>query len=137
MTSYAMTHSSSFRMGIAGGSVTDWRDYDTVYTERYMSTPQENPEGYEKSSVRKAAQDLHGDLLLIHGTRDDNVHLQNTLQLAYALQKAGKSFELMLYPKSRHSVTDPELVYHLRTLMTDFILEHLRSENAGSAMPSR
>lgn len=135
MTSYAMTHSSSFRAGIAGGSVTDWRDYDTIYTERYMSTPQENPEGYEKSSVRSAAEHLQGDLLLIHGMMDDNVHVQNTLQLAYALQKAGKSFELMLYPKSRHSVTDPALVYHMRTLMTDFLFEHLAPQAERASTP--
>ena len=107
MTSYALTHSTSFAMGIAGGTVTDWRDYDTVYTERYMGLPQDNPDGYHKSSPRWAAKDLHGALLLVHGAIDDNVHLQNTLQFAYELQKAQKPFRLMLYPKSRHGVTDP------------------------------
>ena len=104
MTSYALTHSKSFKLGIAGGSVTDWRDYDSIYTERYMKTPQNNPEGYAKSAPRAAAKDLHGKLLLIHGAIDDNVHMQNTIQFVYELQKAGKQFELMVYPKSRHGV---------------------------------
>jgi dipeptidyl-peptidase-4 len=126
MTTYALTHSTSFTMGIAGGTVSDWRNYDTVYTERYMGTPQQNPEGYRGSSPRWAANSLHGSLLLIHGAIDDNVHISNTMQLVYELQKAGKPFELMLYPKSRHGVTDPALVRHLRGLMFDFTIEHLK-----------
>ena len=125
MTSYALTHSKSFKAGISGAPVTDWRDYDTIYTERYMQTPQNNPEGYRKSSPVHYAKDLHGKLLLIHGAIDDNVHMQNTIQFVYELQKAGKQFELMVYPKSRHGVTDPVLVKHLRTLMTEFIVENL------------
>jgi len=125
MTSYALTHSTSFKIGIAGAPVTDWRDYDTIYTERYMATPQNNPEGYKRSSPVHAAENLSGKLLLIHGTTDDNVHLQNTIQFIYALEKAGQQFALMLYPKSRHGVTDPELVKHLRTVMTNFILGNL------------
>ncbi|MBI3654217.1 MAG: S9 family peptidase [Acidobacteria bacterium] len=125
MTSYALTHSKSFKLGIAGGSVTDWRLYDTIYTERYMGTPQHNPEGYSKSSVLAAAKELSGKLLLVHGMIDDNVHMQNTIQLAYELQKADKPFQLMLYPKSRHGVADPLLVKHMRTMMTDFILQNL------------
>ena len=123
MTLTALTRSDRFRAGIAGGSVVDWRDYDSVYTERYMSTPDENPEGYRKSSVRGAAGDLHGDLLLIHGTMDDNVHMQNTIQFTHDLQKAGKPFELMVYPKSRHGVRDADLVLHLRETMARFILK--------------
>lgn len=125
MTSYALTHSKSFKMGIAGGTVADWRDYDTIYTERFMQTPQNNPQGYKKSSPVHAAKDLHGKLLLIHGAIDDNVHMQNTIQFVYELQKAGKQFELMLYPKSRHGVTDPLLLKHMRQMMTDFIVENL------------
>ena len=126
MTSYALTHSESFAMGIAGGTVTDWRDYDTIYTERYMRTPQNNPDGYRESSPRFNAADLHGALLLIHGTMDDNVHMQNTLQFAYELQKAGKQFDLMLYPRQRHGIVDPDQNAHLRQKMLDFTLEHLR-----------
>jgi len=125
MTAYALTHSKSFKMGIAGAPVTDWRNYDTVYTERYMGRPQDNPEGYRKSSAVEAAKDLHGKLLIVHGTIDDNVHLQNTIQFVNALQLAGKQFNLMLYPKSRHGVTDPLRVKHLRETMTNFILENL------------
>lgn len=125
MTSYALTHSQSFKIGIAGGTVADWRDYDSIYTERYMQTPQNNPEGYKQSSPVNAAKDLHGKLLLIHGAIDDNVHMANTVQFVYELQKAGKQFQLMVYPKSRHGVTDPVLVKHMRTMMTDFIVANL------------
>jgi dipeptidyl-peptidase 4 len=125
MTSYALTHSQTFKMGIAGGTVADWRDYDTIYTERYMLTPQNNGEGYKKSSPVTAAKDLHGKLLLIHGAIDDNVHMANTIQFGYELQKAGKQFQLMIYPKSRHGVTDPVLVKHMRQMMTEFILANL------------
>jgi dipeptidyl-peptidase-4 len=126
MTSYALTHSRSFVMGIAGGTVADWRDYDSIYTERFMGLPEENPDGYRKSSPRFAAASLNGALMLIHGAIDDNVHLANTMQLAYELQKAQKPFQLMLYPKSRHGITDPALVEHLRQTMFDFVIEHLQ-----------
>jgi dipeptidyl-peptidase-4 len=125
MTSYALTHSKSFAMGIAGGSVTDWRNYDSVYTERYMKMPEHNKDGYDRTSVVAAAKDLHGELFLIHGAIDDNVHPQNTMQLVYALQKAGKPFRMMLYPKSRHGVADPQQVKHLQGAMLDFIRETL------------
>ena len=125
LSSYALTHSSSFKIGIAGAPVTDWRLYDTIYTERYMGLPQENPEGYKKSSVLESADALSGKLLLVHGTIDDNVHLQNTIQLIERLQKKGKSFEMMLYPKSRHGVTGTTQRNHLYQLMTRFILENL------------
>lgn len=125
MTAYALTHSKSYRVGIAGGTVADWANYDSVYTERYMLTPKNNPEGYKKSGPLSAAANLHGELLLIHGATDDNVHVANTIQLAYALQKAGKQFDMMLYAKSRHGVTDPHLLKHMRQMMTDFILKNL------------
>lgn len=104
MVSYAMTHSKVFSAGIAGAPVTDWRDYDTIYTERYMGTPQSNSAGYDKSSAVKAAGDLHGELLLLHGAMDDNVHPQNTIRFAKALQNAGKPFEMMIYPGFRHGI---------------------------------
>jgi dipeptidyl-peptidase-4 len=125
MVTYALTHSTSFAMGIAGGSVTDWRDYDTIYTERYMRTPGNNPEGYRDTAPRAAAANLHGKLLLMHGGIDDNVHLQNTQQMAYALQQAGKPFRMMIYPRARHGVTDPAQVKHLRAGMLEFIEETL------------
>jgi dipeptidyl-peptidase-4 len=125
MTSYALTHSSSFKVGIAGAPVTDWRNYDAIYTERYMGLPQRNPSGYRESSAVAAADRLSGRLLLIHGAMDDNVHISNTLQLAYALQNAGKQFDIMLYPRNRHGITDPSQSRHLRELMTRFIVENL------------
>ena len=125
MTAYALTHSKSFKIGISGAPVTDWHLYDTIYTERYMGTPQNNPEGYERSSVVKAAKNLSGKLLLIHGTIDDNVHMQNSVQFIYELQKAGKQFELMVYPRSRHGVVDPRLQRHMREMMLNFILKNL------------
>lgn len=104
MAAYALTHSKTFSAGIASGPVTDWKLYDTIYTERYMLTPAENADGYAKSSCVAAAKNLTGKLLIVHGMMDDNVHMQNSVQLADALQKAGKEFELMLYPQARHGI---------------------------------
>ncbi|HLU38806.1 MAG TPA: DPP IV N-terminal domain-containing protein, partial [Planctomycetota bacterium] len=81
MAALALTHSKAFKLGVAGAGVYDWRLYDTIYTERYMDTPQANPEGYAKNSVIEAAKNLHGHLVLLHGTDDDNVHLQNCMRL--------------------------------------------------------
>jgi dipeptidyl-peptidase-4 len=125
MTLYAMTHSRSFVMGIAEGAVSDWRNYDTIYTERYMRLPDENQEGYRRSSPRFSAAQLTGNLMLIHSTLDDNVHPQNTLQFAYALQQAGKPFQMMMYPRSPHGVSDPQLATHLRRIMLDFTTQNL------------
>ena len=122
MTAYALTHSRSWAAGIAGAPVTDWRNYDTVYTERYMKTPQHNPDGYRRTAPRFAAANLHGRMLLIHGSIDDNVHRQNSEQFAYELQRAGKSFEMMVYPQTRHGITDPRLNKHFRQAMLDFVL---------------
>ncbi|MFV1967769.1 MAG: DPP IV N-terminal domain-containing protein [Pirellulaceae bacterium] len=128
LTAFAMTHSKRFAAGIAGAPVTDWRNYDTIYTERYMGTPEDNPEGYKKTSVVEAAKDLHGRLLLIHGARDDNVHVANTLQLANALQKADKRFEMMIYPSNRHGISG----VHYRRLMVDFIRRTMLGETNGT-----
>jgi dipeptidyl-peptidase-4 len=121
MTSYALTHSTLFAAGIAGAPVTDWRDYDSCYTERFMLTPAENPDGYDKTSVVKAAGNLHGRLLLLHGLIDDNVHLQNSERLIRGLQRANKQFELMLYPESRHGIGGK----HYQSLMREFIIRTL------------
>ena len=127
MTSYALTHSKSFCMGIAGGSVTDWLNYDSIYTERYMRLPKNNEKGYAETSVVKAAKDLHGALLLIHGAMDDNVHPANTRQLAHELMKAGLLFQEVFYGGQRHSIASREsaLVLHWRKTMLDFIERHL------------
>lgn len=125
MAAYALTHSKQWSSGIAGAPVTDWRDYDSIYTERLMLMPQNNPDGYRAASPRFAAKDLHGRLLLIHGTTDDNVHVQNTIQFAYELQQLGIPFEMMLYPKTRHSVIDKKTQFHLQGVMLDFIRRQL------------
>jgi dipeptidyl-peptidase-4 len=114
MAAYALTHSTKFALGLAGAGVHDWRLYDTIYTERYMRTPQENASGYDATSVIKAAKNLSGRLVLLHGTMDDNVHMQNTMQLLWELECAGKqNVELMLYPRSRHGL-DPRVEAHSR-----------------------
>lgn len=125
MTAYALTHSTVFKCGIAGAPVTDWRNYDSIYTERYMKLPQDNPEGYERSSVTAAAKQLHGPLLLIHGLMDDNVHPRNSVQLMDALQKADRPFEFLAYPQSRHGVVTPYRVKHLYGRMLAFIERYL------------
>jgi dipeptidyl-peptidase-4 len=104
ISAYALTHSKKFSAAIAGAPVTDWRLYDSIYTERYMGLPSENPEGYRKSSVLESAEKLTGKLLIVHGIIDDNVHAQNSFQLASRLQKANKDFEIMVYPDFRHPI---------------------------------
>jgi dipeptidyl-peptidase-4 len=123
MTSFALTHSKLFAAGIASAPVTDWHNYDSIYTERFMNTPQENPEGYEATSVVKAAPNLHGRLLLVHGIMDDNVHVQNAFQLVEALQKADKDFEVMIYPRARHGGFT---LRHYQRLMLDFMERSLK-----------
>lgn len=129
ITAYAMTHTDLFAAGIAGSPVTDWREYDTIYTERYMLTPQENPEGYSASSVIEAAGNLHGRLLLVHGALDDNVHAQNTMRLIKALQDNGKQFELMIYPDFRHGIWGG----HYQQLQLDFIRRTLGNRATGAS----
>jgi dipeptidyl aminopeptidase/acylaminoacyl peptidase len=123
ITAFALTHSKLFAAGVASAAVTDWRNYDTIYTERYMNTPQENPEGYDATSVVKAARNLHGKLLIVHGVMDDNVHVQNALQLIEALQRADKEFEVMIYPRARHGGFTPR---HYQHLAIDFMKRALR-----------
>ncbi len=125
-TSYAMTHCNRICAGVAGAPVTDWANYDTIYTERFMSTPQDNPDGYRQSSVVESASRLNGRLLLLHGMRDDNVHPENTLQLAHALQEAGKQFDLMLYPTSRHGIHGD----HYTKLLFNFMVEAMGKPEA-------
>ena len=93
-----------FNAGVAIAPVTDWRFYDTIYTERFMRTPQQNNPGYEKGSPIALAGQLEGNLLLIHGTSDDNVHVQNTIEYSRALINAGKHFDMFLFPDKDHSI---------------------------------
>jgi len=112
-----------FKVGVAVAPVTDWRNYDTVYTERFMDTPQNNKQGYNNSSTKKYVNKLKGKLLLIHGAADDNVHLSNTLQLAYEFQRLNKQFDLMIYPRKEHSIR--KVRGHLFTKITDYFLDNL------------
>lgn len=127
LAEYALTHSKSFKIGIAAAGVSDWRLYDSIYTERYLDTPSRDPTGYLSSSAVAAAGDCTGRLLLLHGMMDDNVHYQNTIQMSYALQRAGKRFEMMAYPGpgARHGFADEQQDRHLNSLVVDFILRNL------------
>ena len=119
MTLYSMTHSKLFKAGVSVAPVTDWHNYDSIYTERYMGLPKDNVKGYEESSMPKAANDLHGALFLAHGTSDDNVHLQNSIQMINALIKANKPFRLMMYPDKTHSISGAAARTHLFQMMQD------------------
>ncbi|MGI9526686.1 MAG: S9 family peptidase [Weeksellaceae bacterium] len=126
MTSLAMTKGSDiFKMGIAVAPVTNWRFYDTIYTERFLQTPQENPEGYDDNSPINYVNLMHGNFLLIHGTADDNVHVQNSMRFAEALIQADKDFEYMVYPDKNHGIYGGNTRKHLYKKMTNFILENL------------
>ncbi len=117
LTAFALTHSKMFAAGIAGAPPTDWRNYNSIYTDRYMTTPEENPEGYEATSVVDAAKNVHGRLLILHGMMDDNVHMTSAIQLVDALQKANRDFEVMLYPHARHGIGGA----HYQRIQNDFM----------------
>ncbi|MCK5401632.1 MAG: S9 family peptidase [Flavobacteriaceae bacterium] len=110
-----------FKMAIAVAPVTSWRFYDTIYTERYMATPQENSSGYDENSPINHVDKLNGDFLLIHGSGDDNVHVQNTMRMVEALIQADKQFEWMIYPDNNHGIRGGNTRLHLYKKMTDFI----------------
>jgi dipeptidyl-peptidase-4 len=127
MTCYAMTNApDAFRAGVAIASLTDWRLYDSVYTERYLKLPSENPDGYRDSSPVNQADKLKGALLLMHGTTDDNVHWHNTLIFADRLVRAGKQYELQLYTGATHRSyrNDQRLDEFAR--LVEFLERHLR-----------
>jgi dipeptidyl-peptidase-4 len=126
MTNLCLTKGGGlFRMGISVAPVTNWRYYDTIYTERFMRTPQENPDGYDDNSPINYADQLEGKLLLIHGTADDNVHYQNSIDFVSALVEANKQFEMQFYPNKNHGIYGGNTTIHLYRRMTDFILENL------------
>lgn len=114
-----------FSMAIAVAPVTSWRFYDTIYTERYMQTPQENPEGYDNNSPLNYVDNLKGDYLIIHGSADDNVHVQNTMRMVEALIQANKQFDWAIYPDKNHGIYGGKTRIQLYTKMTNFIDEHL------------
>ncbi|MBI6121191.1 S9 family peptidase [Salegentibacter maritimus] len=115
----------TFSMAIAVAPVISWRFYDTIYTERYMTTPQENPSGYDENSPINHVEKLKGDYLLIHGGGDDNVHVQNTMRMVEALVQANKQFDWAIYPDRNHGIYGGNTRLHLYTLMTNFIKEKL------------
>ncbi len=114
-----------FKMAIAVAPVTNWRYYDSIYTERFMKTPEENAAGYDDNSPINHVARLKGKYLLIHGTADDNVHFQNTVEMTSALIKANKQFDLFFYPDKNHGIYGGNTRLHLYTMMTDYILKNL------------
>jgi len=114
-----------FSMAIAVAPVTNWRFYDTIYTERYLTTPQENASGYDDNSPINHVQKLKGKYLLIHGSADDNVHVQNSMLMMEALIQANKSFDSEIYPDKNHGIYGGMTRIHLYNKMTNFILENL------------
>jgi dipeptidyl-peptidase-4 len=126
MTALAMTKNADlFKMGISVAPVTNWRYYDTVYTERFLKTPQENPGGYDDNSPVQFAKQLKGKYLLVHGTGDDNVHFQNSIAWVDALIKADKSYQTLYYPNRNHGIYGGNTRLHLYRQMTDFVLQNL------------
>jgi dipeptidyl-peptidase-4 len=115
-----------FSVGVAGAPVTDWDGYDTAYTERYMGTPENNPDGYRESSVLTHVANLRGRLLLVHGMTDENVHFRHTARLIVALTAAGRDYELLLFPEERHMPRDPQGLAYQEQRVIDFLLRHLR-----------
>ncbi len=126
MTLYAMTHSERFRAGVAVAPVTDQINYDSIYTERYMGQLKDDQNGYAESDVTASAAKLHGALMLAHGTGDDNVHFQNSVQMINALIKAGQQFRLMIYPNKTHSISGSESRTHLFHMIDDHFLRELK-----------
>ena len=122
---------------IAGAPVTSWELYDTIYTERFMRTPQENPEGYSVGAPLSHAEGLEGELLIIHGTADDNVHPQNTLRMIAELEQAGKQFDMRLYPGQRHGVRGRVLSVNLYEMMTRFLHRTLLETAPQPAAPAQ
>jgi dipeptidyl-peptidase-4 len=126
MTLYAMTHSDRFRAGVAVAPVTDQINYDSIYTERYMGQLKDDEVGYHQSDVTADAANLHGALLLVHGTGDDNVHFQNSMQMINALINAGKQFRLMIYPNKTHSIAGSEARDHLFHMIEEHFQKELK-----------
>lgn len=120
-----LTGPGVFKAALSVAPVTDWRLYDTIYTERYMRTPQENAAGYDYGAPLNHVGSLQGRLLVVHGTGDDNVHVQNTIQLIQRLEDAGKQFDMRLYPNKTHSISGTRTQVNLYTLFTEWLKENL------------
>jgi len=128
-TLYAMEHSDQFKSGVSVAPVSNWLLYDSIYTERYMGLPKDNEAGYKDSSPVNFATDLHGKLLEVHGTSDDNVHVQNTIQMVNNLINAGKQFRLMVYPGKTHGIAGFAARTHLFHMIDNYFLETLAPGN--------
>jgi dipeptidyl-peptidase-4 len=128
-----------FNSAIAVAPVTNWKWYDSIYTERYMRDTKENSKGYEENSPINFVDRLTGNYLLVHGSSDDNVHFQNSAEMSAALIKANKQFDTYYYPNRNHNISGDNARRHLYTKMTDFINEHLKPEHPMhfSNMPSK
>ncbi|TDQ33314.1 S9 family peptidase [Zeaxanthinibacter enoshimensis] len=124
-TNCLLKGNDTFEMAVAVAPVTSWRFYDTIYTERYMRTPQENASGYDENSPLNYPELLEGDYLLVHGSGDDNVHVQNTMRMIEALVQANKQFDWAIYPDRNHGIHGGNTRLHLYTKMTDFMIENL------------
>jgi dipeptidyl-peptidase-4 len=131
-TLYAMTHSDRFRAGVAVAPVTDWRNYDSVYTERYLGLPVEDPGSYRDFSVVNSAANLKGRLLLMQGTGDDNVHIGNVVQFVQRLSDAGVPYDLQIYPRKTHSISGPDVQTHLHARILAQFEAWLKPESAAT-----
>jgi dipeptidyl-peptidase-4 len=125
-TLYALSHSERFRAGVAVAPVTDWRNYDSIYTERYMSLPANFEPGYKDFAVQNSAANLKGHLLLVHGTGDDNVHMENTVQYVQKLIDAQLPYDLQIYPRKTHSIAGPDVRTHLFNRILAHFEEYLK-----------
>jgi dipeptidyl-peptidase-4 len=132
-TLYAMSHSDRFRAGVAVAPVTDWRDYDSIYTERYLSEPAEFAAGYKDFSVVNSAAKLKGRLLLVHGTGDDNVHMENSVQFVQRLIEAQIPYDLQIYPRKTHSIAGPDVRTHLYNRILAHFEEYLKPADDDEA----
>jgi dipeptidyl-peptidase 4 len=132
MSSLAITKGADiFSAAIAGAPVTSWKFYDNIYTERFMRTPQENAKGYDETAPINFVDQIRGKYLIIHGTADDNVHFQNSVQMVTALIKANVDFESVIYPNKNHGIrsVNDNAVIHLWSKITNWLLDNLGNEN--------
>jgi dipeptidyl-peptidase-4 len=125
MVLYSMTHTDRLKAGVSIAPVSNWRLYDSIYTERYLGLPAKNEAGYNSSSPTNDGEKLSGALRIVHGTSDDNVHMQNTVQMAEALIKAGKPFDIMLYPNKTHGISGPDALSHLYHSLEAHFMKYL------------
>jgi dipeptidyl-peptidase-4 len=135
-TLFALSHSDSFLAGVAGAPVTDWRDYDSIYTERYLGLPSEDAQSYHDDSDVNAASDLKGHILILHGTGDDNVHIENDTQYIQRLIEAGIPYDYNIYPRKTHSVSGPDDQVELFSKIVDHFERYLKTPEKAAVQPA-